>query len=247
MAVNLRWEVRSGVVPLGRASTCREADQWAAKFQAKGAVAVNVVDRQAPRPKDPREAEDLAAAMHARKRLRAAGAPAVNPSSGKKRANGSATLADALKAARTEAKEAARAEAAEFAAVRGAWTPSTRAAFQRSKDAEADVARLVASTKERAKVNPDAPLQAWISKFAAAAAAQRAKIAEHIGKVTTYSDGQKFILADVNDVGVLYWHKPGQKKLYAVGVPAYRVGDVARVLKTGKADGKKARKGKAAR
>lgn len=84
MAARLRWEVRSGVVPLGRASTRREADEHAAGFRKRGVIAVNVVDLHAPLPKEPRSAEDFEAASRARARLRAAGAEVVNPK-GKKR------------------------------------------------------------------------------------------------------------------------------------------------------------------
>lgn len=50
------------------------------------------------------------------------------------------------------------------------------------------------------------------------------KIRSHLGKFTiTDTEDQKWVLTGVNDLGVLYWSKPGRKRQYVLG---YRVDDV---------------------
>jgi hypothetical protein len=73
----------------------------------------------------------------------------------------------------------------------------------------------------RNRRNPD-----YAAPFRMKAAEQRARIQHLIGKEETTEDGQRFILNDVNDLGVLYWVKPGGKTHYTVGHPAYSVDDI---------------------
>lgn len=57
--------------------------------------------------------------------------------------------------------------------------------------------------------------------------ANEAIIAPYVGKLTvTEYDGQKYVLTGVNDVGVLYWSKPRQKKQFVLG---YYIKDLERL------------------